>query len=204
MKSAEEIKADVMASIQALRSIAVQGDESEAAKAAETLLEIANRSVGQVESLIHHPEDRHAPAALLRSAGAASKWPVSVPRIEEQREIAIQAQIPSTFGEQSPVRTERKKGRGGSRDLHPASRTGFTHGIICDLLVDGEFPIGGDADDLLVACMEKIEDDCMGDWENFPWPPSLVAQAKKEAHRNNPIKHVVNDWIKSGLKSLAP
>ena len=201
MKSAEEIKADVMASIQALRSLAVHGDESEAGKAAEALLEIANRSIGQVGSLIYHPEDRPAPAALLRSAAAASGWPVSVPRIEEMRESAIEAQIPSTFGEQSPVRTERNK-RGRPRDFHPASRTGFTHGIICDLIADGKFPYGGDADDIKIACLEILEADCMGDWERFPWPPKLREDAEDASERNNPFEHAVSRWIDAGLKSL--
>lgn len=201
MKSAEEIKADVMASIQALRSIAVQGDESEAAKAAEALLEIANRSVGQVESLIHHPEDRHAPAALLRSAAVAASWPVSVPRVEEQRESTIQAHLPTTFGKESPVRIEKNK-RGRPRKFDPASRTGFTHGIICDLIADGKFPIGGDADDIHFACLQKIEEDCMGNWENFPWPKLLKEDAESENHRGNPIKFMVDRWIKDGLKSL--
>ena len=201
MKSAEEIKADAMASIQALRALAVHGDEPEAREAAEALLKIANRSVGQVESLIHHPEDRHAPAALLRSAAAAASWPVSVPRIEEQREISIQAQIPPTFGKQSPVRIERNK-RGRPRSLHPESRAGFTHGIICDLIADGEFPLGGNADDIHFACLQKIEEDCMGNWENFPWPKLLKEDAKSEEHRDNSIKFMVDRWIKDGLKSL--
>lgn len=202
MKTAEEIKADAMAAIQALRTLAIHGDEQEAGAAADALLEIANRSVGQVESLIYHPADRPAAAALLRCAASASSWPVRLPRVEEQRENAIQAHLPPTFGKEAPIRIKKKNKRGRPRDFHPQSRTGFTHGIICDLLADGKFPYGGDADDIKIACLEILEADCMGDWERFPWPPKLREDAEAESERNNPFEHVVSRWIDAGLKSL--
>lgn len=201
MKSAEEIKVDAMAAIQALRSLAVHGDEKEATEATEALLEITMKGISQVESLAMHPEDRHAPAALSRCAAVAASWPVSIPRVEEQRESAIQAHLPTTFGKESPVRIEKNK-RGAKRNFDPGKRAGFTHGIICDLIADGEFPIGGNADDIHFACLQKMEEDCMGNWENFSWPKKLKEDAVSENHRGNPIKFMVDRWIKDGLKSL--
>lgn len=201
MKSPDELKADALAAIQGLRFIAVHGDELEVTQAAEALLELAIRSTGQIEALSSFPEDRHASAALSLSAANASAWPVKIPRVEEQRENAIQANLPQSFGKNSPVRIEKNK-RGRPRKFHPGSRVGFTHGIVCDLIADGELPIGANADDMHFACMQKIEDDCMGDWENFPWPQKLKEDAEAENHRANPIAFTVNRWIKDGLKSL--
>ena len=203
MKSSHEIEAEAMNAIQALRSLAVHGDEAEAERAAVALLRVSSRAAGHVQALARHPENRPAPKALKQAAAHVESWPVIVPRIEEQRAESAQSQLPKSFGEAAPIRIQANR-KGRPRDFNPESRTGFTSGIIDDLINDGEFPLGGDMDDIAIACRDKIASDCQGDWEAFPWPSKLLEDAESESHRANPIKHVAERWIEAGLKSLAP
>lgn len=198
MKTPDELKVDAMAAIQALRTIAVHGDEQEATQATDALLEITRKGISQVESLAMHPDNRHAPAALIRSAASASSWPVWVPVVEELRENAIKAQLPASFGDEAPIRTTKKK-RGAPRKFDPHANAGFALSVASDLMADGEFPLTGDPDDILHACFEKLEEDSQGDWDRFPLPPKLREDAEAD-HRS--LESTVRKWLKNGLKSL--
>ena len=195
--NATEAKTAALAAIQRLRTLAVHGDT----EAAADLLEVATSATGHLEALARHPPDRPAPAALRRMAGVSMQWPVNVPAIEENRAQAILAALPEWFGLTGPIRTT--KGKTRPRDFHPESRTGFTLRVIADLRAAHAFPWMGDADDITAACMDQLDADCQGDWEkNFPWPPLLIDEAIREAHRSNPRRHVAERWIRAGLKSL--
>lgn len=198
MKTTDQLKAEALAAIQRLRTLAVKGDKQEATEATLSLLEITNMGISQVESLSHHPPDRTAPTVLAQSAKKAPSWPVHIPVMEERRENAIKAQLPETFGDDFGVRTKKKK-RGAPRNLDPHTSAGFAFAIVSDLMADGEFPLTGDPDDILIACLERLDKDSGGDLERFPLPPKLREDAEADARS---LESTVRRWLKNGLKSL--
>ncbi len=198
MNPPDQHKSEALSAIHALRYAAARGDT----EAAAGLLAVASYAVDQLEAIAAMPAGHPIGDAMNRLAGVSDRWPVNIPATEERRLQAICGALPPWFGLTGPIRTTANR-TGRPRDFNPHSRTGFTAGIIAILRNEGKFPHGENIDAIKAACMAQLEHDCAGDWKNFPWPPDAVAEAERENHRSNPIRHVLQKWVSDGLKSLS-
>ncbi len=197
MKTTRDHIAAALDSIQALRAATVNGDPD----AASGLLEIASRAAGHLAALSSHPAGKPSRNLMDEIAAKADHWPVNVPAVEDGRERIIADALPDTLGAGLPVRVK-YKGAGRPRDRDYRSRTGFTESVIVELRHEGIYPASNNRADVEAACMEWLERDCSGQWEDFPWPQQVIAEAKKENHRGNPVRKVISKWIQDGVKSL--
>jgi len=197
MKTTSEHVTAALDSIQALRIAAVNGDSA----AVAGLLEIANRSAGHLAAMSHHPEGKASRSLIDEISSKADHWPVRVPAVEDGRGRVISDDLPATFGKRLPYRT-RYRGTGKPRDFDYRSRTGFTASVIAELRKEGTYPQSNTAAEIEAACMSWIERDCGGQWDIFPWPEQITSEAKREAHRANPVRKVISKWIADGVKSL--
>lgn len=136
---------------------------------------------------------------LNRIAASSMFWPVNVPAVHELR-VSIDATLPPAFGKAGSLKLAKETNNGRPRDFHPDSRTGFAFKVAWYMQRDGKMP-QCDAD-LLCAAVAYLEGICGGDWDSYPWPESLLSEAKRESHRSEPTKHVVKKWLRAGFKSL--
>jgi hypothetical protein len=182
-----------LAAVQALRSAAIRGDK----EAAADLVKIALRSIGHIDSLKSHPEGYPGRTAIDAVATQSESWPVTVRAMKEQQA----PRIPELLGAALHVRTN------GRRNLDYRKRTGFAKSTLDDMSKRDLPPFNAPNIQVYVdAAMVHLEADCLGDFETYPWPAAIKADADarlgENASMQAALRYVIREWLKYGFSQL--
>lgn len=163
----DELTAQAITAINALRYAATRGDTS----AALGLAAIGNAAAGHLNAIASHPEGYAGRDAAETAAADCDRWPVSINAIRELRRY----DLPPTLGNNLPVRTDNKR----ARNFNYLTRTGFSLSVLQDMNRDGLPPLSPDnLTTWIEAALDHLAEDCGGDFADFPWPRNLTEDAK--------------------------